>query len=99
MFITDGNEVYRLELNIANLTDGKKVVYVKRYIEKADYETTQKIKKVETAGKTRLNQPSGTSIRNPEPVVNNESPKILSDREITPISNDDIQKAESHFET
>ena len=26
------------------------------------------------------------SIRNPEPVVNNESPEILSDREITPIS-------------
>ena len=69
VFITDGNEVYRLELNIANLTDGKKVVYVKRYIEKADYETAQKVKKAETAGKTRLNQPSGTSIRNPEQVV------------------------------
>ena len=61
--------MYRLELNIANLTDGKKVVYVKRYIEKAEYETAQKVKKAETAGKTRLNQPSGTSIRNPEQVV------------------------------
>ena len=39
------------------------------------------------------------SIRNPEPVVNNESPKILSDRDITPISKADIQKAESHFGT
>ena len=36
VYITDGNEVYRLELNIANLTDGKKVAYVKRYIERAD---------------------------------------------------------------
>lgn len=78
VFITDGNEVYRLELNIANLTDGKKVAYVKRYIEKADYETAQRIKKAETAGKTRLNQPSGTSIRNPEPVVNKKF--TLSDR-------------------
>ena len=84
--------MYSLELNIANLTDGKKVVYVKRYIEKADYETAQKIKKAETAGKTRLNQPSGTRIRNPEPVVNNESQKIFSHREITPISNDDMNK-------
>ena len=33
-------------------------------------ETAQKIKKAETAGKPRLNQPSDTSIRNPEPVVN-----------------------------
>ena len=33
-------------------------------------ETAQKIKKAETAGKTRLNQPSGTSICHPDPVVN-----------------------------
>lgn len=79
VFITDGNEVYRLELNIANLTDGKKVAYVKRYVEKADNETAQKIKKAETAGKTRLNQPSDTSIRNTEQVVK----RILSDRDPT----------------
>ena len=54
-------------------------VYVKRNIEKADYETAQKIKKAETAGKTRLNQPSGTNIRNPEPDVN----KKLSGRDPT----------------
>ena len=42
---------------------------------------------------------SNDSIRNPEPVVNNESPKILSDRDIAPISMADIQKAESHFGT
>ena len=70
VYITDGNEVYRLKLNIANLTDGKKVAYVKRYIERADNVTAEKIKKEETAGKTRLNQPSDNSIRNPEQVVN-----------------------------
>ena len=69
VYVTDGNDVYRLELNVANLSGGQKVAYVKRIIEKAGAEVSEKIKKAETAGKTRLNQPSGTSIRNPEQVV------------------------------
>ena len=48
---------------------------------------------------TTISAASDDSIRNPEPVVNNESPKIFSDRDITPISKADIQKAESHFGT
>ena len=83
VFITDGNEVYRLELNIANLTDGKKVAYVKRFIERASAEISEKIKKAETARKHRLNQPSGISIRNGEPIVNPESAEKRSDRDPT----------------
>lgn len=78
VYITDGNDVYRLELNIANLSGGQKVAYVKRFIEIAGAEVSEKIKKAETARKHRLNQPSGTSIRNPEPVVNKKF--TLSDR-------------------
>ena len=48
---------------------GQKVAYVKRFIEKASAEVSEK-KKAETAGKTRLNQPSGTSVCNSEPNVN-----------------------------
>lgn len=65
VFLYDNSEVYRLELCIANLTDGTKIAYVKRYIEKASEEVANKIKKAETAGQTRLNQPSTNSIRNP----------------------------------
>lgn len=89
VYITDGNEVYRLELNIANLTDGKKVAYVKRYIERADNVTAEKIKKEETAGKTRLNQPSDNSIRNPEPVVNQKNSERNSESGIGKYSNRD----------
>lgn len=52
----DGNEAFRIELNIANLTDGSKIAYVKRYVEKADTETLEKIKRAETGWKTPLNQ-------------------------------------------
>lgn len=62
VYITDGNNSYRVELNIANLTDGTKIAYVKRYIENASQEINEKIKKAETAGQTRLNQPSNSSI-------------------------------------
>lgn len=88
---------YRLELNIANLTDGKKVAYVKSYIEKADNVTAEKIKKEETAGKTRLNQPSDNSIRNPEPVVNQKN----SDRDSTymdAIKRGDMENAQKMVE-
>lgn len=66
VYITDGNNSYRVELNIANLTDGTKIAYVKKYIEKASQEIDEKIKKAETAGQTRLNQPSNGSISQPE---------------------------------
>ena len=46
------------------------MAYVKRFIEKAFVEGSERIKKAETAGKTRLNQPSGTSVCNSEPDVN-----------------------------
>ena len=42
---------------------------MKCFIEKASAEVSEK-KKAETAGKTRLNQPSGTSVCNSEPDVN-----------------------------
>lgn len=50
---------------IANLTDGTKIAYVKRYIERASQEIADKIREAETAGQTRLNQPLDASIRNP----------------------------------
>lgn len=62
VYILDNNQTYRLELCIANLTDGTKIAYVKRYIEKATAEIDKKIKKEETARQSRLNQPSNISI-------------------------------------
>ena len=44
------------------MTDGTKIAYVKRYIEKADQTTEQKIKKAETSVQNQLNQPSANSI-------------------------------------
>ena len=58
VFIADDSDAYRLELCIANLTDGTKIAYVKRYIERASQEISEKIKKAETAEQIRLNQPS-----------------------------------------
>ena len=83
VYVTDGNEVFRLELNIANLTDGKKVAYVKRFIERAPTEISEKIMKANEAGKTRQHQPSDISIRNDEPIVNPESAEKRSDRDPT----------------
>lgn len=83
VYVTDGNEVFRLELNIANLTDGKKVAYVKRFIERAPTEISEKIMKANEAGKTRQHQPSIISIRNAEPIVNPKSAEKQSDRDPT----------------
>ena len=57
VYITDGNEVYKLKLSIANLTDNTKIGYAKRYISRANEEISEKIKKAETRGKTPVNQP------------------------------------------
>jgi hypothetical protein len=57
VYIADKSNAYRLELCIANLTDGTKIAYVKRYIERAGQEIAEKIKKAETAEQIRLNQP------------------------------------------
>jgi len=65
VYLTDDSNVCRLALCIANLTDGIKIAYVKRYIEKARQEIAEKIKKAETAGQTRLNQPSDKNIPQP----------------------------------
>lgn len=73
VYIFDCIDAYRLELCIANLTDGTKIAYVKRYIEKASQLVEKEIKKAETAGQTRLNQPSDFSIRNPDEIVNHKS--------------------------
>ena len=62
VYILDDNQTYRFELCVANLTDGAKIAYVKRYIEKASAEIDKKIKKAETAKQSRLNQPSNKSI-------------------------------------
>lgn len=62
VYLADDSDAYRLELCIANLTDGTKIAYVKRYIEKASEEIAQKIKKAETAGQTRLKRPSENTI-------------------------------------
>ena len=70
VYLVDDNSAYRLELCIANLTDGKKIAYVKRYIEKANTEIEQEIKKAETAVQNRLNQPSKGIIRNISKTVN-----------------------------
>lgn len=59
VYIADESDAYRLELCIANLTDGSKIAYVKRYIERASQEIAEKIKKAETAEQIRLNQPLG----------------------------------------
>ena len=64
VYLYDGNEVYKLELNIANLTDNTKIAYVKRFIEKAEVSIEDKIKKAETAGQTRLNQLSNGRNQN-----------------------------------
>lgn len=77
VFITDGNEAYRLELNIANLNDSRKVAFVKRFIENASPDISEKIKKAETARKHRLNQPSDISIRSTEQVVKPESVEAM----------------------
>ena len=53
---------------------------------------------VEAARKPGTSSTNGI-VTQPSSIVNNESPKILSDRDITPISKADIQKAESHFRT
>ena len=58
VYLADDNKTYRLELNIANLTDGSKIAYVKRYIENADVEVDKKIRMAETARKSPLNRPS-----------------------------------------
>ncbi len=58
VYIADDRSAYRLELYVANLTDGSKAAYVKRYVEKADPEIAEKIKKAETVRQTHLNQPS-----------------------------------------
>lgn len=83
VYLVDNSDAYRLELCIANLTDGTKIAYVKRYIEKASQEIAEEIKKAETAEQIRLNQPSDVgssaetdnlhttdSIRNPDEKVN-----------------------------
>lgn len=54
----------KLDFWIANLPDGKKIAYVKKYIDKAESTIKNEIKKAETAGEHRLNQPSNVSIRN-----------------------------------
>ena len=77
VYVTDENEVFRLELNIANLTDGTKVGYVKRFIERAPAEISEKIRKANEAGKTRKHQPSDTSIRNDKPIVNPKSVEAM----------------------
>ena len=77
VYITDGNEVYRLELCIANLTDGTKIAYVKRYLDIADQSVATKIKKAETAGQTRLNQPSDKTVSQPEDDVKSESVEAM----------------------
>ena len=82
VYITDGNNSYRVELNIANLTDGTKIACVKRYIENASREINEKIKKAETAGQTRLNQPSNGSISQ-KSKKSNSFDKKTSDRQDT----------------
>jgi hypothetical protein len=58
VYIADDRSAYRLELYVANLTDGSKAAYVKRYVEKADPKIAEKIKKAETVRQTHLNQRS-----------------------------------------
>ena len=62
VFLLDDTATYRMELYIANLTDGTKIAYVKRYIEKASPEIDKKIRKKETAEQIRLNQSSNPII-------------------------------------
>ena len=63
VYLDDGNVIYRLEMNIANLTDGSKVAYVKRYIEHALPDITEKIRMAETAGQSPLNRPSNETSK------------------------------------
>ncbi len=62
VYLADDSNAYKLELSIANLTDGTKVAYVKRYIGKAEQGIADEIKKAETTGQTRLNRLSAKSI-------------------------------------
>lgn len=58
VYIADDSNAYRLELYVANLINGNKVAYVKRYVERASQEIAEKIKKAEMVRQTHLNQPS-----------------------------------------
>ena len=89
VYLTDGTNVYRLELNIANLTDGTKIAYVKRYIENASTEIKKKIKKAETAGQTHLNQPSKSSI--PQKSQNSNSSGENISKYVAPVSETEIR--------
>lgn len=73
VYLADDQNSYRLELCIANLTDGTKIAYVKRFVANTSTEIAKKIKKAETAVQNRLNQPSKSSIRNSNPKVNKNS--------------------------
>ena len=77
VYLYDGVSAYKLDFWVANLTDGKKIAYVKKYIEKAEPNVESKIKKAETAGKHRLDRPSGISIRKEIENVNKKIETVL----------------------
>ena len=62
VYLTGGNQVFRLKLAIANLTNGVKVAYAKGLIEETNSEISRQIKEAETTWKSQSESTSDNSI-------------------------------------
>ena len=70
VLLFDGNTAYRLDISVANLTDGGKIAYSKDYVKQATAEEIEKIKRAETARKISRESTLKNSIRSSEANVN-----------------------------